>query len=218
MQFGTAGCASSCGSSGGAVTIAPGACASVQTITTACGVGASLTVSGSAAAGGTCQPDASVALPQATWGTQAIACVPSALSPVGCPSGETCVPVTSTAFGSRFCVLRAGTNGCPAGPFVAQHLYYGAVADTRACSACSCGGPTGVDCNSKGHATTWGNPTCTMNLGADLTPLPVACVAAAAAHSIQFTTTPDGGSCAPGGGLPSGGVTAQAITTLCCTP
>jgi hypothetical protein len=213
-QFGTGGCSASCGTA----TLAPGPCTSVQTYTTGCGSGAGMTLSGSTASGGSCQPSPSVTFSPPSWGTRAVACAPTAQSPLGCPAGEQCVPAAAAPFESRFCVLKAGTSACPPGAYSAQRLYYGDVTDTRGCSACSCGAPAGVDCNAGAHVATWGNPSCNANPGADLTPLPQACGSATGIKSVQLTATPDGGSCAPDGGLPTGVVAPQALTTICCTP
>jgi hypothetical protein len=213
VQFGTGNCGSSCGST----SIPQGACASVQTLASGCGAGAGFTISGSTATGGSCQPDASVTLPPPTWAMQASACAPASESPLGCAAGQQCVPAAPAPFEPHFCVMKAGTNTCVS-PFTVTHTYYGGFDDTRGCTPCTCGAPSGVDCNTKGHVTTWGNPNCTANMGADLTPLPRTCQATASEHSMRFTTSPEGGSCPPGGGQPTGTVAASTLTTICCTP
>ena len=211
VQFGTGGCSSSCGSA----SLPLATCTSVQTLATGCGAGAQVTISGSTAAGGNCQPDAAVTLPPPAWAAQAVACAPSSTSPAGCGAGQECVPAPQTPF-MHFCVSKAGVNSCVA-PFTQQHLYYAALGDSRGCTACTCGGASGVDCNANGHVGTWGNPNCNASAGPSLGPLPVACTTASP-HSMEFTTTPTGGSCAPSGGQPTGSLTPQTLTTVCCTP
>jgi hypothetical protein len=217
LQFGTSNCTTACGSSGGAMSVTPGMCTSVQAMTTACGTGAGANILGSTATGGACVPDGSVIVPPAQWATQAVACTPSAQSPAGCAAGEQCVPAPPTSFQTGFCIVKAGTNTCPP-PFTNQHLYYADFSDSRGCSPCTCGAPSGVDCNAGAHASTWGNAQCAANPGLDLTPLPVACATFGTSHYLKITTAPDGGSCAPDGGASTGAAMAQDLTTVCCTP
>jgi hypothetical protein len=148
---------------------------------------------------------------------QAMVCQPTGSSPAGCTAGQECVPAAPGGFETHFCVTKAGSNSCPAG-FPTQHLYYADVSDNRACGPCSCDPPTGVDCNANGRVTTWGNNMCTANQGASASPLPSGCMTASATHGLGFTTTPTGGSCAPTGGQPTGSVSPQTITTICCAP
>jgi hypothetical protein len=211
-QFGTGGCTSGCGTS---TTLPIGSCTSIQTSTSACGTGAGVSLSGSTATGGSCQADASAAISPPAWTNAALACAPSAQSPLGCPAGQVCIPAAATPFEPHFCVLRAGSNSCPS-PFVRQSLYYGGVSDGRGCGPCACGAPTGVDCNS---ATTIvaSNPSCTAGIATLASSLPAACAGVSGAHSIRIDTTPEGGSCAPSGGGAIGSATAQTLTTLCCT-
>ena len=196
--------------------VAPGACVSAQSIINACGGGTGFTVSGSAASGGSCLSKASVTVPTPMWGTEAVACQPSGQSPVGCASGQVCIPVAAPPFGSSFCVEKAGNSSCPSG-FPTMHLYYGGFDDTRGCSPCSCGTPSGVDCNG-GQVTTWGNPNCSANQASAVAPPSSACTPTGGVKSIKFATSPDGGSCAPDGGQPTGTLAAQTVTTICCTP
>jgi hypothetical protein len=213
VQFGTGGCATACGSS---VVVAPAVCTSLQTVLNGCASGVGATISGSTANGGTCQPNTTVVLPPAQWTTQVAACEPLAESPAGGGAGQQCVPAPTAPF-QGFCIVKPGSNTCPS-PFTSTHLFYADFAEGRGCSPCTCGPPTGVDCNAGAHATTWGNPTCGGTTGADITPLPVACAPVSGAHSIRLDTAPDGGACAPDGGMPTGSPSPQNITTVCCTP
>ena len=212
VQFGTTGCGGSCGS---AVTAASGACVNVQTQVTACGSGASMMTTGSTADGGGCQPDASVDAQAPTWANLTVACAPSSQSTTGCNANQVCVPGAGSPFESTFCVLKAGNNTCPS-PFTNQHLYYSGITDTRGCTPCTCGSPSGVDCNSNAHLTTWSNTSCNTGKGGDFSPLPLSCGAIGASHYAMLTTSPTGGTCTPSGGTPTGGVTAANLTTICC--
>jgi hypothetical protein len=116
----------------------------------------------------------------------------------------------------HFCVMQPGTNNCPAG-FPTQHVYHAGVSDSRGCTPCTCGSPSGVDCNAAAQLHTWGNPSCSANVGPTLSPLPLGCNSAASTHSVELTTSATGGSCDPDGGQPMGSVSAQGVTTICCT-
>jgi hypothetical protein len=166
---------------------------------------------------GGCQPDAQIDIPDAAWGTAAVACAPGAQSAAGCPGGQVCVPAPGSPFESGFCVIKAGDNACPPG-FTTQHLYYGGFDDSRGCTPCACATPTGVDCNSAAHISTWSNTTCTSGKGAAVSGLPAACASMSGIHYVQITTYADGGSCTPSGGQPTGAASPEDLTTLCCAP
>jgi hypothetical protein len=217
LQFATGGCATPCGASSGGLTVGSGPCTTTQSLTSTCGAGAEVTVTGSVGSGATCRPNASTTVPSWTWGMQAVACSPLWQSAAGgCSANELCVPSPPVPFETRYCISKAGNNSCPSGPYSAGHLYYGGVADGRTCTTCTCSTPS-IDCNTNAHVALWGNPMCTMNMQADLTPLPASCTATSA-HGIQFTTTPIVGSCTPTGGQATGAASEQSLTTFCCMP
>jgi hypothetical protein len=212
VQFTTSGCGTSCGTT---VTASLGACVSVQGQATACGTGATMTISGVTADGGGCQPDASVDAAAPTWRNLTVACAPSQQSTAGCNANQVCVPAAGSPFESTFCVLKAGNNTCPA-PFTTQHLYYSDITDTRGCAPCTCGSATGVDCSNLAHVTTWSNTSCNTGKGSDYSPLPVSCAPLGTSHYLSMTTSPTGGACTPSTGTPTGGVSPANLTTICC--
>jgi hypothetical protein len=219
MQFGQGGCTAACGPDGGLLTVANGTCGTATNYSSQCGATMEVAISGSTASGGSCALDASTSVPAWSWGSRAIACQPTSQSPVGCPAGEQCVPSPQSPFEAHFCVLQAGSASCPAGAYSVQHLYYAGASDTRACTACGCGAPTGVDCNANAHVTTWNSNNCLNNQTGDITPLPAGCsTPAASMHGAFFQTTPSGGACPASGGQPTGSVAEQGLTTICCTP
>ncbi len=219
MQFTKTGCTTACGPSGGAAVVpSSGACVNLQQYQTGCGGGMEVSISGSIADGGSCTPDASTTLPPWSWGTRAIGCIVASQSPVGCPVGQECVPAPPSPFEARFCILQQGANPCPSGDYSVQHLYYGAVADTRGCSACTCGAAAGIDCDTNSVLQTWSDSLCSQVKLATL-PVPQACgTDAGVLRGATFTTRPTGGSCPASGGQPGGSVAPAALTTICCTP
>jgi hypothetical protein len=101
-------------------------------------------------------------------------------------------------------------------------LYYGGVSDTRACSTCSCGSPSGADCNANAHVQILDGCGAGGHLLVDMHPLPETCSASttpsAAIHGGTFTTTASGGSCGASGGSPTGTVAQTDPVTICCMP
>jgi hypothetical protein len=84
------------------------------------------------------------------------------------------------------------------------------------CSPCTCGPASGVDCNANAQVTRWSNPPCSQSLGT-LSPLPsTTCTTTSGMKGIGLTTMPTGGSCPPDGGQPTGTVSSQTVTTICC--
>jgi hypothetical protein len=210
---GGGGCGQPCGPGGGVVSVTPGSCVSVSTITQSCG-NTNVTISGSAAAG--CTPNASATTPPWAWGAYAVACAPLSSTPLGCPAGGLCVPAPPSPFEMRFCIMQPGSGlTCP-GAYPVQRSYYSGVTDTRGCSTCTCGG---VDCNANAHVQTWNSSQCTGTFPlADFNPLPKSCSSVSnQPRGVSFTTSPRG-TCAPVGGQPIGSVATQGPVTLCCTP
>lgn len=212
VQFGTGSCTTACGTP---AIVAQGGCVNVTTQATACGSGVQMQISAVPADGGGCQADASVDAQAPTWANLATACAPSQQSAAGCGADQVCVPAAGSPFESTFCVLKAGNNTCPS-PFTNQHLYYSDITDTRGCTPCTCGSPSGVDCDTNAHVTSWSNMSCTTGKGVDYSPLPVACAALGTAHYLTLSTSATGGTCTPSGGTPTGGVSQANLTTICC--
>lgn len=64
--------------------------------------------------------------------------------PDRCSATEQCLPVPSTPVDDVWCIVREGEHECPAdGPYTFGGPSYTAYEDTRDCSGCVCGEPTG---------------------------------------------------------------------------
>jgi hypothetical protein len=141
------------------ITVAPasGACTAVPA--NLCGSGGSFTMGPAlpAATGGSCGvADAgSVNVPPSSWGASAQVCAYAGPmdSPGGCANeGEQCVAKpTGSGVGATLCVystMDPPPTSCPAGYSAqAPAVFYRSVMDTRTCSSCSCGSPTGASCS-----------------------------------------------------------------------
>jgi hypothetical protein len=115
---------------------APAAC-------TACSCGAP--------AGGVCPAAGGMAITQAaTWGRYGVACERMPDAAAGCTTADSCVPRSPTALTAGICIHHDGDIPCPSSRFSDRHVLYGMLADTRACTACSCGVPMGGACLASG--------------------------------------------------------------------
>lgn len=192
---------------------------------TTCGVNGtspcavSLTVAPPVVTGGAC-----VALPgsasvgAAVFASTGVACE-GAPHGSGCSGTDVCQPRPAAPFEPGVCIHHDGDVDCPAGAFTARHVFFTAIADTRQCTACTCGQPTGATCAAQ--ISVYSTPTgCTTT--------PVAQVAAGDCVNLtgnpQVATRkatiapPTGGSCAASGGAPTGAATGTGATTYCCIP
>jgi hypothetical protein len=197
------GCNTACDSvvvSAGACVDVHGQCANVH------GIGAS-----PQALDGGCAPKASTVVPKPAWGLLARACEP-AVAPVqnGCSAGQICAPAPAAPMEARLCVFQSGDVACPAGGYSVKRTVFAGVHDTRACTPCSCGAPTGVSC------------TATLQEGCGQTgpvnQLPTACGGLSDPGSVMLLAplVASGGSCSPMGGAPAGSATPSSPTTVCC--
>jgi hypothetical protein len=173
-----------------------------------CG-GVHFTLEGGAASG-TCVPEASTTLAPPVLGGNARICgLPSSPTTSGCVGGTLCVP---SPLEGALCVAQAGTWACPAG-YPALHMYYTSYSDTRSCTSCTCGLPTGIACSAT--LSTFGDTNCTGGFGSSSAP--AQCSGAGVRSAMTTATTATGGNCAPSGGQSAGGVTPTAGRTVCCT-
>lgn len=166
-------------------------------------------VGASTASGGSCSASATATIPAQTWSSAIRLCggAPAACEDGGCPAA----PSAGFSAANR-CVMKAGDNACPAG-FPAKTVYHEGGTDTRACTACSCGAPVAVSCIA--NVETFG-PSCTGKPSA-ATVTPSGCLAlSGGGHLTVEAATAQGGSCSPSGGVPIGGFTEDAPTTVCC--
>ncbi len=195
-----------------------------QTVATTCTTlmlgtcgGTHVNVGSSLPSGGACAPDAGSTVPPVDWSARARLCAPpSTWSSAGCGAGEVCAPVAALPFETgTYCVVNnSGVVSCPPG-YPKQRVFYESSTDTRACSACTCGSPTGATCTG-GTASFYGS-TCTGNPGLTM-PVPGTCGNLGGAKVGVFSgVAPTGGSCTPMGGAPTGSFQPESPTTVCCT-
>ncbi|MBW2458042.1 MAG: hypothetical protein JRI68_26290 [Deltaproteobacteria bacterium] len=166
---------------------------------------------------GSCTAAGGTATVPAPWGAEVRSCVMGGTFGAGCNSGEVCVPSAGTDY-PRICVTRAGDYTCPNG--WSGETAYGGANDTRDCSACSCGSASGVSC-SAGWLTVWDANGCQWG-GWNWVDVSQTCVNvsdytdnSSGSYEI-WSGTATGGSCAPGGGQPTGDINASDPFTVCC--
>ena len=141
---------------------------------------------------------------------QARACAPGEpLTSAGCGAAQVCAPPLPAGSDAKLCVETTGAEPCPsASPYVVQRVLYNGFADTRVCTACTCGAPA---CN--GTFRLFDGNGCTDG-GGEL--LQGSCFHPPSPPDYA-TYTPEV-ACTPAGGVPEGGATGTSPTTFCCTP
>ncbi len=157
---------------------------------------------------GPCASNANPQPPLPSWATDARACEGTAVAGQ-CAGGEVCVPAVPAAWES--CIYRAGDVSCPSGYSVKQVLFDG-VDDTRSCSPCGCGTPTGT-CT--GMVNLYNSASCSAPIGT--LSLKQCTSAISMTHAKYVAGTPTGSSCPETGGDLSGTLTPKNPTTFCCT-
>ena len=153
-------------------------------------------------------------LPGVNWASASLVCSGAGTGD-GCMGGGVCAPRTAGPFVSGQCVWRDGDHPCPGG-YNDRHVLYDEndYDDTRDCTSCSCGAPTGTcDVTTEIHA----GGVCAGAAIATVTN-DGSCELAAIGGSIE-TTIMKSGSCPPAGGSPTGAITEGTNpTTVCCVP
>ena len=93
--------------------------------------------------GGSCAPEPTSSIPPVTWANTLTSC--NAALPIvqgSCSTGDLCAPPVPSGF--QLCAAQEGDVACP---FGTKHTEYtGDDDDTRACTACSCGAASAVQC------------------------------------------------------------------------
>ena len=91
-------------------------------------------------ASGSCTPTTTgnESFPPASWTTNAIACETSTVGG-GCSPDQTCLPPWTEG---DLCVAKAGNHTCPQ-TYPTRVVVEEAIVDTRGCTACTCGSPSG---------------------------------------------------------------------------
>lgn len=139
----------------------------------------------------------------------------------GCGMGMVCQPKTQPPFLPGLCIYKGGDNSCPAGAFTEKHLFFEDAVDTRACSACTCGAPSGASCDAT--ITLYSDQTlntCTTQVTSFSAGTCANVSGNPALVGRKATiTAPTGGACAAsGGGQPTGALTPSNATSFCCIP
>ena len=131
----------------------------------------------------------------------------------GCASEQVCAPKRPGDASS--CIVRTGDHACPAGAYSERRVFFTSIDDTRSCSACNCA----QDCSYgfKVHAAA--DTTCTqapvVALAGPGTCSPVAPVNQSVNVALAINGT---GTCAHGGGQPTGAAAGGGAVTACCVP
>jgi hypothetical protein len=157
----------------------------------------------------------------AQWEAFGLGCS-GALQGAGCDVGSVCQPISAVPFRPGLCIYKAGDNACPVGKFSQQFVYFEKADDTRACSACACGAPTGATCDAtiKIYGDVGVNKCMTeiasFNAGGCANLMGNPDVFGRAATIVG----PTGGTCGvtAGGGQATGALTPANPTTFCCIP
>ncbi len=171
----------------------------------------------STATGGSCTATGgSATIPTASYTDDVVICE-GATSGEGCTGAEACMPPGGTGFEPGVCIYRDGNRSCDA-PFTVKHTIHTTIDDSRGCSTCLCGAPSGVSCGGTTslyqgatNSTCTGSPVTVSHTGT--------CTTVAAAGSMSYASgSPSGGGCAATGGAPSGSAAPSGQVTVCCTP
>lgn len=163
---------------------------------------------------GGCEPVAQVEVPEPTWGTSARVCG-GAFLPEGCDD-EVCAPTPPRGFESEVCIAREGVSGCP-GDFPVQRTFATDVEDSRGCTACECGVPSGVvQCSASVRLSDTAD--CSNAVISDVLVDAPVCQPALATMQYGRVESMDvlSGGCAPSGGEPVGEAVPTGEMTVCC--
>jgi hypothetical protein len=122
-------------------------------------------------------------------------------------------------YGSGDCIYQDGDVACPMGPYAQKTLLYTGFADSRSCSACACGAPSGGTCAGLVRLFDYEGIEDGCSEAGPILPADGTCVATGAeitGYILELDGAPVGGSCAASGGNPSGTVTGTNPITVCC--
>jgi hypothetical protein len=164
-----------------------------------------ITVSGQAVPGGSCDPSGGEAtVNEVSWrdGTASLC----QLEPgAGCEALEFCA-------GGPTCIYQEGEHNCPA-DFPDAHSLSSVTSDTRGCSACQCGDPTGTMC-AEGTVILYGQDGCVGQVESGQVGQ---CISSNQGVESATVISMNPGTCEPveDGAMPIGSVTTL-TTTVCC--
>ena len=214
------------GQSGGQMTCGANSGANCSTGTAACNQ--SVRMDPLVVTGGACTPSQQTPDVQpVSWAKAGEAC--DGATPTGkvCNAGLQCLPKPKAPHEAGVCVRKDGDNTCPPGQFTQKHVFYTGATDTRDCTDCECGNPSGGSCTATvkmfktptvNSCTIAGDLVATINA----TSQAAACADIAgnplvASRQATFSAV-SGGTCAKSGGQPTGTAVPSGATTFCCIP
>ncbi|HRI69262.1 MAG TPA: hypothetical protein PK156_33760 [Polyangium sp.] len=181
----------------------------------------SLTAAAATVTGGACAPGGGMPTkPQQTWAILGKACGESSIGG-GCGAGKVCQPKPTLPYLPGLCIYKTGDVACPAMDFTDKHVFYDSVDDTRGCTGCACGAPSGSNCTAKldvygdSFSSVCNTLVTSLNTGSCMNLMNNPQLGAVKA---TITQPPNGGTCAASGGQPTGTVTPAGPTTFCCSP
>ena len=160
-----------------------------------------------AVGGGACNEIEDHDIPPATWANDFRTCALVEL-PDACEDGGTCQPDV----GLPMCIQREGDHECPPGAFSERTVVFDGIDDSRGCSDCTCGPPTGT-CNG---TITFRNGGCLATDTLVGTMQADECSPISGATHGQYTLEPDA-DCTAAGGFPQGSAVEADPRTICCT-
>lgn len=160
--------------------------------------------------GGSCAAMPSTNVPSAYFSQRVDLCGPSE-APATCEDASLCVPQPDAAFEPEMCVWRYGDVTCPSA-YPEKQVTYNDVSDSRGCSSCTCGAPSGQTCPDASAYV--------VAFGAHEFPADGSCVSLDAGGDVTAMWfdpgSPHGGSCTPSSVHATGSATAIDALTVCC--
>jgi len=180
---------------------------------------------------GTCTPSGGKLADTALFGRWLYVCGAPRTTGGGCIQGQSCAAPGSGAYSGAVCIRQTGEHACPTG-WSTQQVGYENGTDTRSCSACSCAPvassvtcTTGAftfydhnDCTCKWHAVCHSEKQVNSANCVDVSNLLDKNLFNNPDWGGKYTAAPapNGGTCTPSGGQPSGSVQTTGAVTYCC--
>lgn len=163
--------------------------------------------------GGECSRIEDFTIPAATFVDGFLTCAPEEGSPGACENGGTCLPEV-TSISAPTCIYQEGDVACPDGAYSERTVTYQDIDDSRNCSPCTCGDPTGPCHGSVGFfiegSGVFDAFSTTQDSCVDFSFTPT--------HGQFFPDSTAGAACASGGGALVGEATPADAVTTCCLP
>lgn len=172
-------------------------------------VGWKVNATGPTPSGGSCAAVPAASKPAVSTTYQGRTCGFAGNVGAGCGGGGVCAPKAAPF---TMCVALTGDVACPAG-FAVKHLAGSTVADTRACSACTCAFSPGA-CG--GTLTLDSDTSCTLNAAPVL--VNGTCQSVPNASYLGYTYAPQtNASCTGSAVAATGSAAFSDLQTICCT-